>query len=294
MSQEPYSLPWVFDDYHADHPNASPLVSDVVECITAESLNRTTLDEILKKHGDGDIADVKADLCGLLLYYAQLALDDHRLQANEISNMKHLKTMLRVGDGEVYEFCPDQLQGLLYAEMAWALEDFEVSEAEELKNSELQGALGLSYDQFMAASRAAIADARARIEAEIDGEIEGFGQEGLQPLPMRLRWFIPGAGSAVPRQAALRATLAGLEAWEWLATGPGRVRKEGSAGREIPQSVKEQVWRRDNGRCVVCGSQQGLEYDHIIPFSRGGASTFRNVQLLCESCNRKKSARIGG
>jgi len=35
-----------------------------------------------------------------------------------------------------------------------------------------------------------------------------------------------------------------------------------------------------------------LEYDHIIPVSKGGSNTERNIQLLCEKCNRQKSATI--
>jgi len=63
--------------------------------------------------------------------------------------------------------------------------------------------------------------------------------------------------------------------------------------RRIPTKVQDQVWRRDEGRCVQCGSNENLEFDHIIPFSRGGSNTKRNVQLLCETCNRKKSGNIG-
>ena len=62
----------------------------------------------------------------------------------------------------------------------------------------------------------------------------------------------------------------------------------------IPQHVKDRVWNRDDGKCVQCGSNENLEYDHIIPHSKGGANTYRNIQLLCEPCNRKKSAKIGG
>lgn len=60
----------------------------------------------------------------------------------------------------------------------------------------------------------------------------------------------------------------------------------------IPDAVKNKVWRRDKGECVKCGSNENLEFDHIIPHSKGGSNTYRNLQLLCESCNRSKSAKI--
>ncbi|NMM91057.1 hypothetical protein B2J88_43250 [Rhodococcus sp. SRB_17] len=62
--------------------------------------------------------------------------------------------------------------------------------------------------------------------------------------------------------------------------------------RHIPAHVKTAVYQRDRGVCVTCGANSYLEYDHIIPFSRGGASTERNVQLLCRACNLVKGARI--
>lgn len=60
----------------------------------------------------------------------------------------------------------------------------------------------------------------------------------------------------------------------------------------IPESVRHEVWRRDQGRCVDCGSRENLEFDHIIPFSRGGSNTARNLELRCETCNRSKGATI--
>ena len=60
----------------------------------------------------------------------------------------------------------------------------------------------------------------------------------------------------------------------------------------ISSNVKREVWRRDMGRCSKCGSREKLEYDHIIPVSKGGSNTSRNIELLCQSCNRKKAAQI--
>ena len=61
----------------------------------------------------------------------------------------------------------------------------------------------------------------------------------------------------------------------------------------IPQDVMYKVWNRDGGRCARCGSKENLEFDHIIPFSKGGATTYRNIQLLCKKCNIDKSNKIG-
>ncbi len=69
--------------------------------------------------------------------------------------------------------------------------------------------------------------------------------------------------------------------------------KASKRSRHISQSVKDKVWNRDGGRCVECGSNEDIEFDHIIPHSKGGANTYRNIQLLCEPCNRSKSAKIG-
>ncbi len=61
----------------------------------------------------------------------------------------------------------------------------------------------------------------------------------------------------------------------------------------IPQEIQDRVWNRDGGKCVKCGSREKLEFDHIIPFSKGGSNTYRNLQILCEKCNRQKNNKIG-
>lgn len=60
----------------------------------------------------------------------------------------------------------------------------------------------------------------------------------------------------------------------------------------IPEDVRITVWRRDEGKCSKCGSREKLEYDHIVPVAKGGSNTARNIELLCEQCNRSKSANI--
>lgn len=61
----------------------------------------------------------------------------------------------------------------------------------------------------------------------------------------------------------------------------------------IPREVVDAVYARDKGVCVYCGSTENLQLDHIIPFSKGGATTIENLQLLCQKCNLEKSNHIG-
>lgn len=63
--------------------------------------------------------------------------------------------------------------------------------------------------------------------------------------------------------------------------------------RLIPSDVKLAVWKRDQGRCVECGSTDNLHFDHIIPYSRGGSSLVaENIQLMCARHNLAKHDKI--
>jgi len=63
--------------------------------------------------------------------------------------------------------------------------------------------------------------------------------------------------------------------------------------RVIPSRVKLEVWKRDHGCCKICGSNQSLHFDHIIPYSKGGTSKdTKNIQILCSKHNLAKHDRI--
>lgn len=66
-------------------------------------------------------------------------------------------------------------------------------------------------------------------------------------------------------------------------------------GRYIPFKTKIRVARRDNYTCQICGKtlrDNELEFDHIIPLSKGGSSEEHNIQLACFDCNRNKSTSM--
>lgn len=62
--------------------------------------------------------------------------------------------------------------------------------------------------------------------------------------------------------------------------------------RYIEAETKLAVYRKSDGRCVVCGSREQLEVDHIIPWSKGGSNELPNLQVMCHEHNQAKSDRL--
>jgi hypothetical protein len=69
--------------------------------------------------------------------------------------------------------------------------------------------------------------------------------------------------------------------------------RDGGQRRPIPKEIRYAVFNRDGGRCVECGSNFDLHFDHVIPLAMGGGSTVENLQLLCADCNLRKGATLG-
>ncbi len=66
-------------------------------------------------------------------------------------------------------------------------------------------------------------------------------------------------------------------------------------GRHIPRHVMLRVVKRDGYICQNCKNaldERQIEFDHIIPYSKGGPTTAENLRILCKPCNHKKMDSI--
>nr|DAH67167.1 MAG TPA: AcrIIC3 protein [Caudoviricetes sp.] len=54
----------------------------------------------------------------------------------------------------------------------------------------------------------------------------------------------------------------------------------------IPRKVKEMVWERDKGRCIICGSRYAAPNAHYISRAQGGRGVEQNIVTLCAECHR--------
>ena len=79
-----------------------------------------------------------------------------------------------------------------------------------------------------------------------------------------------------------------LEKLQW-----GSGCREASPERELKSvtpRMRREVFKRDGGKCVNCGSVFQLEVDHVWARSRGGVNRLSNLQCLCRGCNQRKGA----
>ena len=124
-------------------------------------------------------------------------------------------------------------------------------------------------------------------------------QEKLEHAKALLAHVTRDEGVVLER--ALDALIAKLEARKFGKTGQPRAAHASRDPRHVPAEVRRAVVARDEGRCTFvgdhghrCGTRRHLEFDHLVPVARGGASTVDNVRLRCRAHNQLEAERAFG
>ncbi len=58
-----------------------------------------------------------------------------------------------------------------------------------------------------------------------------------------------------------------------------------------PAFTRFNVFLRDGFKCVYCGSPDNLTFDHVVPRSKGGRTSWSNIVAACSPCNLRKGGR---
>jgi hypothetical protein len=108
--------------------------------------------------------------------------------------------------------------------------------------------------------------------------------------------------AAENRAVAGEAAVGEAAAGETAATGAPAEIAAGTAAaqgrRHVPISLRFKIMQRDGFRCTACGNSPAfdrrcrLEIDHVVPWSRGGATHPANLRTLCNLCNSGKGDSI--
>ena len=59
-----------------------------------------------------------------------------------------------------------------------------------------------------------------------------------------------------------------------------------------PAFTRFNVFLRDRFTCQYCGARDDLTFDHVVPRSKGGTTTWENVVAACSPCNLRKADRM--
>ena len=244
---------------------------DICEVLAKKGLqmNRQDCQIALDLHNISSIQAYNRQLIEITLFYIKISLIDTVISEEEMTNIRFLKLLFSIQEGDFNKDSDisNQVAIILKNQIDIMLkDDGKIDLDEALQKVLLQEIFGLSYDEFSVLTNQA---AMKLVEqGSLWSEVDVFVSKNEVN-----EWHIKnyGRGTSTPEAPD----------------------ESDSRTRHITQEVKDDVWNRDNGQCVVCASNENLEFDHIIPFSEGGANTYRNIQLLCQNCNRSKSNSIG-
>jgi len=153
-------------------------LGEVIHLLASGELDASATDAICHKHDVSREPWFRRQLLDLVLGYVAAALENGPLTAEHQANVRALRRCLRMADGEFAELRSSEVAALLGEQLDRILEDGQVDDAEELYQVELQAAFGLSYDQYLALTRAVIERAYAALRMQL-------GQFGDSPLATR-------------------------------------------------------------------------------------------------------------
>lgn len=116
-------------------------------------------------------------------------------------------------------------------------------------------------------------------------------ERDIDALAFRCRMSPGEVRASVGRAVSLGVVEIGASRFSGMPPEPPPPAPLAAPYRRAPgTSLRRQILDRD-GACVHCGSTENLHIDHIEPFSRGGLTVLENLQVLCRTCNSRKSNR---
>ena len=239
---------------------------DIGEILSNKGMSTSRQDclEILESHKIYSLQKFKPQALKLVFLFIKISLKDNLISDEELKSIRFLKLLFDIEEGEFIndKELSKEVSSIIKLQLDMMYQDDNyIDKDESIHKVNLQDAFGLNYDEFAQLSNQAALDALERGADWVDLDTYITGDE--------------------------------FEKWSNGESLDSNTNSSDIRRRHISQEVKDSVWNRDGGVCVECGSNENIEFDHIIPFSKGGANTYRNIQLLCESCNRSKSDNIG-
>jgi len=138
--------------------------------------------------------------------------------------------------------------------------------------------------------------ARRAVILTLDEELNSLLSRAIELLGYKLR-------SGEPREVFRRSLRHFVSHLERTAINEPRpsLQTQDANSRYIPTRVRAGVWKRDRARCTFvsesghrCTATKDLEFDHVVPFALGGATSAGNLRLRCRAHNQYAAECVFG
>ncbi len=64
--------------------------------------------------------------------------------------------------------------------------------------------------------------------------------------------------------------------------------------KKVIRFSRQNIWLRDGGKCQYCFrkvARNRFQFEHVLPQSQGGKTTWENIVVACHDCNQRKANR---
>jgi hypothetical protein len=164
-------------------------IGEVVALLGRADAEPTSMDSIFAKHGLSKEPWFLPQCADLLVGFATFQLEMSAYpKATVVASIRLLRRLLRIADGTLSSLRPGEVATLVRAELEDALADAWLSNQELLSQAELQAALGIGYDDFLAFARIVFENAWTDLleqERQASGdaaEIVRLKKNALEPM----------------------------------------------------------------------------------------------------------------
>lgn len=96
-----------------------------------------------------------------------------------------------------------------------------------------------------------------------------------------------------PIKGALKVAIAQAKKEKFKLTDRPTTTAIKTKSRTPTYAIKRALAKRAAYKCQNCGSKYALQYDHRVPWSRGGQTKIENIRLLCRNCNLRSALNSG-
>ena len=128
--------------------NFSDCVKEIASCLSNDEMSNPALKTIISKHNIQNIQDIKPELLNFIIGYMDCILSDNIIGDLEKHNIKYLKTLFRIKEGDFLKFKQSDIARILHEQFMILYSDNKISKDESIHNAKLQSIFDLSYDQF--------------------------------------------------------------------------------------------------------------------------------------------------